>query len=322
MQPKSNTGLTSVGKIYQNQNSNPKKQLIIEAFRTRDARMLEVLLNDGQAYSDVPKDLFLERYTEYFNHIQQFPETKLGFSVFPGHCTNCHEGKKGFSFVNPDGECFLSLVFEESEDDYFDIRSCTSFKTEGIEVINTWIAPYFYTDEKVGWKPDSINYAEMAECDRALKELNGEIEQEGILIARFYLPWYHKYEKFADIANLFNGKYYKYSKEVRNYLSAIRPYIDYYTNDLVSQYKLCEFQNISVIRPETVIPWLLECREIYKNGFATFAHDSNYLQDYFEYRGLKFLLSEIYFTHAVYDLMNRYWHWLPAKRETLDIESE
>ncbi len=297
--------------------SNRKKQLIIEAFRTLDAGLLEVLLNDGQTYSEVPKDLFIERYGEFFHDIQRFPETELGFTVFPGECTKCQKGKKGFSFVNPDGECCLSLVFDESDDDYLDISSCSSFKTEGIDVINTWIPPYFYTDEKVGWQPDSVNYAEMAECDRALKELHLEIEQEGILKARFYLHWHHRHEKFEAVANLFNGRYFKYAFEVRNYLLAIRPNIDYYTNDIVSEYKFREFLEIPIIKPETVIPWLQECENIYKNGFEEFAHNSNYLQDYFENRGLKFYLSELYFTHSVYFLMNKYWHWLPSSKETV-----
>lgn len=295
--------------------SNSKKQLIIEAFRTLDAGMLEVLLNDGQTYSDVSKDLFIERYREYFQDIKRFPETKMGFTAFPGLCTKCQNGKKGFSFVNPDGECCLSLVFEESEDDYVDIYSCSCFTTDGIEVLNTWNPPYFYTDEKVGWQPDSVHYAEMAECTRAIKELHLEIEQEGILNARFYLQWHHKYEKFDAVANLFNGKYFYYSKELRSYLLTIRPNIDYYTHDIISEYKFREFLEIPIIKPETVIPWLQECANIYKNGFPEFAQYSNYFQDYFNYRGLKFRLSELYFTHSVYFLMNKYWDWLPASEE-------
>ena len=47
-----------------------KKQLIITAFENLDADMLEVLLNDGQAYQDVPKDIFVEELRRYFTKIK------------------------------------------------------------------------------------------------------------------------------------------------------------------------------------------------------------------------------------------------------------
>ena len=47
-----------------------KKQLIIKAFENLDADMLEVLLNDGQAYQDVPKDIFVEELRRYFTKIK------------------------------------------------------------------------------------------------------------------------------------------------------------------------------------------------------------------------------------------------------------
>lgn len=146
-----------------------KKELIIESFRTLNAEMLEVLLNDGQNYSDVSKELFIERYKKLFSEIKTFPGKNLDFKVYPDECTNCYEGRKGFSFVNSEGLCSLSLIFEEDENDFTDIYACSSLLTEGIEIVSSYDAPYYYADEKFDWKPSYENYQEMSECERGMK---------------------------------------------------------------------------------------------------------------------------------------------------------
>lgn len=302
--------------------SNRKKQLILEAFRTLDAEMLEVLLNDGQNYSDVSKELFIERYKEFFEHIKEFPETKLGFKVYPGECTNCYKGRKGVSLVNPDGECCLSLIFEENEDDYNDICSCSSFKTEGIEIVNTWIAPYFYTDERYDWKPTYKNYQEMSECDRGVKEITDEIEKEGILSSSFYQPWVLEYKKFDSIKNLFTDNYYKYSQEIRKFISAVKHFSAFIEKEKTAKELFLKFSEFDVITDDKVIPWLYECEEIFPYGFYEFDYESDFLQDYIVNRNLKFKLSELYYTHSVHHLMNTYWDLILPEEDSINEDFE
>lgn len=284
--------------------------------------MLEVLLNDGQNYCDVSKELFIERYKEFFEHIKEFPETKLGFKVYPGECTNCYKGRKGVSLVNPDGECCLSLIFEENEDDYSDICSCSSFKTEGIEVVNTWIAPYFYTDEKYDWKPSYKDYQEMAECDKGVKEIKEEIANEGILSASFYQPWFHKYEKFDSIKDIFTGISYKYSQEIRFYISAVRYINGYFENEEIAKKLFLKFSEFNVVTDDKVIPWLNECKEIFPYGFYEFDYECNFLQDYIVNRNLKLNLSELYYTHSVHHLMNTYWDLILLEEDSINEDFE
>ncbi|TXF74975.1 hypothetical protein [Chryseobacterium sp.] len=97
-----------------------KKQLILKAFEDLDLDMLDVLLNDGQSYQDVHKETFVAELKSYFDDLRNDRNYKTDFKAVQGMCTNCSKGKKGFSFVNSDGESFMSMVFEESEDDYVD----------------------------------------------------------------------------------------------------------------------------------------------------------------------------------------------------------
>lgn len=284
--------------------------------------MLEVLLNDDQNYSDVSKELFIERYKEFFNRIKEFPETELGFKVYPGECTNCYKGRKGVSLVNTDGECCLSLVFEENEDDYSDICSCSSFKTEGIEVVNTWIAPYFYTDEKYDWKPSYKDYQEMAECDKGVKEIKEEIANEGILSASFYQLWLRTYEKFDTIENIFTDKYYKYYEEVGKFVSAVTCLSDFFEKEKVAKELFLNFSAFNVVTADKVIPWLNECKEIFPYGFYEFDYECNFLQDYIVTRNLKFKLSELYYTHSVHHLMNKYWDLILPEEDSSNEDFE
>lgn len=286
--------------------------------------MLEVLLNDGQNYSDVSKELFIERYKEFFKSIKRFPETDLGFKVYPGECTNCYKGRKGFSFVNPNGECCLSLIFEENNDDYNDICSCSSFKTEGIEVVNTWIAPYFYVDEKYDWKPSYKNFQEISECEKGVKEIIDEIENEGILSSLFYLDWIRKYEKFDAIENLFTGRYYRYSQEIRNYVSTVKCICDLFAKEENAKDLLHKFFSFSMVTEDNVLPWLNECKRLFPYGFYEFDYECNFLQDFVINRNLKFKLSELHYTHTIHYLMNKYWYLVPSEEnnDTLDLEYE
>lgn len=270
--------------------------------------MLDVLLNDGQTYNDVSKDLFIERYKEFFRDIQKFPETELGVQVYAGECTGCYKGRKGFSFVNPDGECCLSLIFEEIEDDYKDICSCSSFKTEGIEVINTWIAPYFYADERFDWKPTYKDYLEMSECDKGMKEIYADIEKEGILSAPFYLTWFLNYKRFDSIENIFTDRYFKYSQEIREYISTVEPFKDFFEKETVAKDLFLKFLNFPIVNSECIIPWLKECKKIFPFGFYEFDYECHFFQDYIVNKNLKFKLSELYYTHSIHYLIYRYWY--------------
>lgn len=73
-----------------------------------------------------------------------------------------------------------------------------------------------------------------------------------------------------------------------------------------------------VVTDEIVISWLLECEAIFPHGYYEFDYDSNFLQDFFVDRDLKFKLSELYYTHSVYELMNKYWDLILPLENTID----
>lgn len=57
------------------------------------------------------------------------PNSKKDFKAFAGESNYCRKGKAGYSFINSDNECYMSLIFEESEDDFTDIYKCSRFET-------------------------------------------------------------------------------------------------------------------------------------------------------------------------------------------------
>lgn len=54
-----------------------KKELIISAFENLDANLLDVLLADGQQYSNVSKSLFIEVYRRFVCLVKNIPNLIL-----------------------------------------------------------------------------------------------------------------------------------------------------------------------------------------------------------------------------------------------------
>ena len=137
-----------------------KKQLILKAFEDLDAHMLDVLLNDGQSYQDVHKETFVAELKTYFSDLRNDRDYKTDFKAVQGMCTRCNKGKKGYAFVNSDGESFMSMLFEETEDDFSDIYKCSHFKTIATEIKEEWQGIYFYDDDRADYIPTELNIRE------------------------------------------------------------------------------------------------------------------------------------------------------------------
>ena len=152
-----------------------KKDLIIKAFEKLDANMLDVLLSDDQPYQDVSKDLFVDELKRYFEDMKTSKYSKFEYKAYKGVCQNCSKGKTGFSFVNSEGHSFMSMIFEETEDDFTDIYKCGSFCTENTEIEEEMTGISFYKDDEVTYVPSAKNILEEKRCESAFSELMREI---------------------------------------------------------------------------------------------------------------------------------------------------
>lgn len=61
-----------------------KLQLIITAFENLDANMLELLLEEDRVYDGYPKEIFVQRFREYFDEVKKHPYDAPPFNAYIG----------------------------------------------------------------------------------------------------------------------------------------------------------------------------------------------------------------------------------------------
>lgn len=299
-----------------------KKELTISAFENLDFEMLEVLLNDGHAYQDVPKDVFVKELRRYFSEIKKFDDTKFDFKAHKGVCTKCNKGKTGFSFINSDNECMMSLIFEENEDDFTDIYKCSSFQTFDKNVDDEWTGIYFYEEDNINYSPSAKNTQDEKLAIQAVTEIENEIETEVVLSADFCINWYHQYEQLDDWGEIIKGKIYKYKKQVKAYLFNLSFIVSMMENDSLACRYLEEFVKFPLITEKKIKDWLIRCDHDLHNFIYGFHYTSNFRSSYFENADLKFDLQSIYYIQNLSEILNKYFDWIPNPNPITEKERE
>ncbi|QFG53193.1 hypothetical protein [Chryseobacterium sp.] len=297
-----------------------KKLLILKAFEDLDADMLDVLLNDGQSYQDVHKETFVTELKSYFEDLRNNRDYKTDFKAVQGMCTNCNKGKKGYSFVNSEGESFTSMVFEESDDDYTDIYKCSSFKTFDREITEEWIGIHFYEEDKVNYRPTELHIRQQKESGRAVKALEMEIKAEGILSKNFYVPWVSTYRHLHSIGDIFTHKSYRYKNEVSRYLWILEPMAKVLEKSNLARELWQEFIAFSLIDRETVQDWLIRADYHFPNYKFGTEYQADYLQDFFVSGSIKIRLSEHFYLHNIALILHKYSDWLPDYNPLKEVE--
>ncbi|ROI09829.1 hypothetical protein EGI11_03475 [Chryseobacterium sp. H3056] len=321
------TVLSSDNYLIHMQNPMSKKRLILKAFEELDADMLEVLLNDTQSYQDVHKETFVAEIKQYFLYLRKNCHNELDFKAVQGICTKCSYGKKGYSFVNSEGESFMSMVFEESDDDYSDIYKCSSFKTFDKEIKEEWAGIHFYDDDQVDYIPTEFNIREKNECDRAVKAIEMEIEKEGMVSKHFYVPWINSYGHLHTIEEAFFGQSYRYKNNVTRYIGVFDHRVIPIRNcDLAKQFWK-EFISFPVITREVIQDWLIRCDYDFPYHKYGFEYECDFRHGYFIDTGVKVNLPEYYYLQNIAVILHRYLDWIPEenplkKNEGLSIDGE
>lgn len=288
-----------------------KKELIIKAFEQLDADMLDILLNDDQPYQDVSKELFVSELKRYFSEIKASNYSKLDYKAYKGVCQNCSKGKTGYSFVNSEGHSFMSMVFEESENDYLDIYNCGSFCTEQKEIEEEMTGIFFYKDDEVTYIPTAKNILEVKSCAAAFAELNRQIKEEGILSKNFYRHWTAKYGDLDDISEAFTGESYRYKSEIKKPLSTLKYYTQVVERESLAKKYWLEFMSIPVADLPSLQDWLVRCDKEFEFLRFGFIESANYAAGFFSDRNLKINLREFYYYHNISVILGKYTAWIP-----------
>lgn len=296
-----------------------KKDLIIKAFEQMDANMLDVLLNDDQPYQDVSKELFVVELKKYFWEMKSINYSVFDYKAYKGVCQNCSKGKTGYSFVNSEGHSFMSMVFEESEDDFTDIYKCGSFCTENKEIEEEMTGIFFYKDDEVTYVPSAKNILEEKRCESAFSELMREIEMEGILSKKFYIPWTEKFGDLDDISEAFSGESYRYKSKVKKPLHTLKYYAKIVERESLAKKKWIDFLKIPIITKENIISWLIACGREFEFLKYGFADTTNFKSGYFEDSGLKIDLHEFYYYQNIAVILNKYFVWIPDDRSWASV---
>lgn len=289
-----------------------KKSRIIKAFEELDSDMLDFLLNDNQSYQNVPKNIFMEEITRYFNNIKKNNGNKTDFKAYPGACDYCQKGKKGYSFINSDDECYISLVFDESENDFTDIYNCIGFNTFDKKINNKWTGISFYEEDKVDFIPTEKYLRDVKASNNAVKYFENEIKSKGILSSNFFVEWHDNFKFLCNIPDVFYGKKYRFKEKVNVYLTHISFFVKMIKLEKIAKNYFFEFCSFPTIEESKIKDWLIRCDNelsYYRYGFK---YDCNFLEGYFDTGKVKIELNSIYYSQSICCILKKYQNWIPV----------
>ncbi|MEB2786302.1 hypothetical protein [Algoriphagus persicinus] len=159
---------------------------VLHAFSTMDIELLEDLLDPTIPYSDVPKELFLERLEKAFESFREEGDTYL--TAQPGSCCNqsCNPDaiRTAYRFVGDKTRLYLDLRFiTEMTDDFKDHHIKDIFCCSSIQCFQPldWYANdlmfIFYDDEEVNFPKSPELLIHLEKKKEAMYELKSNSSQ-------------------------------------------------------------------------------------------------------------------------------------------------
>jgi hypothetical protein len=111
-------------------NIKTQYQAFMHFFKQLDIEMVDMLLDDNMAYSDLTKSLFITKLRNAFSQFIEAGDDCL--IIFPGAC--CSEecdscGCSGFTFLGRISGLFMDLIVKEEQGRVVDIYDCSDFKS-------------------------------------------------------------------------------------------------------------------------------------------------------------------------------------------------
>lgn len=137
---------------------------------------------------------------------------------------------------------------------------------------------FFYEEDKVNYLPTVKNFQDERLSTKAVKEIETEIENEGILSADFCVEWYQNYEKLQNWCQRSLTVKLTVIKEVIDYISKLSFVVSMMKAEKLAYKYWQEFINIPIISEESIKDWLIRCDHDLHNHIYGFPHQSNFWQ--------------------------------------------
>ena len=240
-----------------------KKEQILKAFEDLDIYSLALLLNENQTYQDVTKEIFLRNLKELFVWIIGHEAIITDFKRYSGVCSKCNEGLGGFSFINSEKVCYGSFIFEEFDDDFKDIYSCTLFSCTLSDIKENYGGISFFDDEKVGFMLNEEELLEKEFCLRGITELKNESNRLGFLSIQFLKDWQHQFNSNYLLRNLFGDTRFSFRSEISQELGTTETAIFMMENNMRAKEYLHSLNFAEFNTAEGQLQWFSSVYEEY-----------------------------------------------------------
>lgn len=277
--------------------SKTKKEIIIEAFERMDMNMLEVVLDDNKTYQEATKEIFLKKLASAFQEIKD--KNVVSLKAHKGFCNSdeCpNKGCNGYAFVDDVSKQYISLIFDETEDDVSDIYNCNTFKTtEEDAFLSEDNRVYFSVrqDEESSFSPTVDYLITNQKCSDAIEELNQY--KDTIIGKEIIKGLVHKYrdlKKFFDLPPI----YYTTQKEFYFLYCAIDELYSFTRNEHTSRMAFDEYHKEAEIDEKFLLFWASKYEET-GNNLTLFLYDGIDYEhpdnnEFFDVRGYKILTKD------------------------------
>ncbi|TDQ15200.1 hypothetical protein DFQ04_3086 [Algoriphagus boseongensis] len=287
---------------------------VLNAFSTMNVDDLEALLDPSIPYSDVPKEVFLERLAETFESFKEEGETYLICQA--GTCCNlyCNPDsiRTAYRFTGEKTRLFLDLRFiteitDDLKDHYIkDIYACHSFQCyQPLDWYTNDISFFFFDDEKADFYKSPELIIHLSKKKEAMNELKYKPDQMTDSELRSWLlhyqPTYDFFKNFSS-KGYFSWRYF--IMEYDGFLDQIN-FLELFTKSSI----LKEIYEESILSEENLIHIITYIEEILMDNHHEYLiwlwkHHDNYFFKKFNF----------YLVDGIFDEFAKLWAWFKPRQ--------
>lgn len=283
-----------------------KLQLIITAFENLDANMLELLLEEDRVYDGYPKEIFVQRFREYFDEVKKHPYDAPPFNAYIGKVYDTPVEQTAYNFINEQGVWAFGFSFDRDQHHFTDIHQ-QLYIDSPLQIPVTYLEPHiFYLDDKFDYtETDELSHLKSVLSD-AVSEIETELLENGFLKLAFCRQWFYEYLDFYDLDAYFADTLYSFQKKYMVYALGVDEMIHSYESEKIAEKYWRKLIAVPVLTSAVLYNWLLRLRHEFDFGLMDFEITINYKQSVFTAGPLRYDFKDIIFTHNICAILQQY----------------
>lgn len=283
-----------------------KLQLIITAFENLDANMLELLLEEDRVYDGYPKEIFVQRFREYFDEVKKHPYDAPPFNAYIGKVYDTPVEQTAYNFINEQGVWAFGFSFDRDQHHVTDIHQ-QLYIDSPLQIPVTYLEPHiFYLDDKFDYtETDELSHLKSVLSD-AVSEIETELLENGFLKLAFCRQWFYEYLDFYDLDAYFADTLYSFQKKYMVYALGVDEMIHSYESEKIAEKYWRKLIAVPVLTSAVLYNWLLRLRHEFDFGLMDFEITINYKQSVFTAGPLRYDFKDIIFTHNICAILQQY----------------